>query len=175
MLNMISNFISQLFSRPERTRSASLSLPSTTCNSSALSSTPFPFRLTHLRRLESKYGRLSSGRRHHTISSSQPQLSETETSCANSVHISSMPTFPFVCHLISCPLSLSQTIATHHFFNSKQISKMWRSRDDSVVDTRNRNTVNTPDIVKSTIKKNEDFDEKLIEREVCLRFPVFQK
>ena len=91
---MISNFISQLFSRPERTRSASLSLPSTTCNSSALSTTPFPFRLTQLRRLESKYGRLSSGRRHHTISSSQPQLSESETSCANSVHISSMPTFP---------------------------------------------------------------------------------
>ncbi len=46
---------------------------------------------------------------------------------------------------------------------------MWRSRDDTDIDLRYRN-INTPDIVKSTIKKNEDFDEKLIEREVCFNW-----
>ncbi|CAG2163880.1 unnamed protein product [Oppiella nova] len=61
----------------------------------------------------------------------------------------------------------------HHTISSSQphlaISKIWRSRDDT--DLQLRATVNTPDIVKSTIKKNcEDFDDKLsaIEREIML-------
>ncbi|CAG2103113.1 unnamed protein product [Medioppia subpectinata] len=114
---------------PERTRSASLSLPSlpsTSFNSSpavSSSSTSFPFRLTRVRRLESKYGRLGPTRRHHTISSSQPHLA---------------------------------------------ISKMWRSRDDTELNLQMRANVNTPDIVKSTIKKSDDFDDKLIEREIML-------
>jgi hypothetical protein len=45
---------------------------------------------------------------------------------------------------------------------------MWRTCDDADIELRYRSSLNTPDIVKSTIKKNEEFDERLIEREVCV-------
>jgi hypothetical protein len=44
-----------------------------------LPSSAFSFRLTHVRRLESKYGKLSTTRKHHRYHS-QPQLSKNSNS-----------------------------------------------------------------------------------------------